>query len=259
MEFDFVSLADFLEELAERRGEELQAAATYLAGRLRASPSHEWLIDNPSAPYIKPASPEERRRLNRLLRYVAEHGHLEHPDTRPPLPTGATTYDRMYRAASPAEISPDPDRLYSIGGFHREEVEQIVGKDAVRAPEKAEAPRLGLSKREILAVTWPLPHGRNLEPLLSDVPKWLVPALTNRGSQGKGSSTWNPAAIADCLASKTHHKTWVINFGTLDFFIRKYFPAWIPEWERLSQYGAVNAALTTGNKYGTTAVNPRRY
>lgn len=136
MEIDFVSLADFLEELAEGRGEKLQGAATFLAGRLRASPSHEWLINNPSAPYIKPASPEERQRLTRLLRYVADHGTFEHPDTRPPVRTGATIFDHMYRAASPAEISQNPDRLYSIGGFHREEVEQIVGNNSARAPEK---------------------------------------------------------------------------------------------------------------------------
>lgn len=93
-----------------------------------------------------------------------------------------------------------------------------------------------LPKKDILSAPWPLPNGRQLAPLLSDVPKWLEPARVSRGSPGKGSSTWNPALLADCLATTSKGKTWVVNHLALTNFLNRYFQKWAAEWEELSEY-----------------------
>ena len=92
----------------------------------------------------------------------------------------------------------------------------------------------GISRREILAVDWPL-YGqfnqKSLSAALSDVPGWLKHARTARGSPGKASSRWNPAKLSDCLVSKKY-----ANQKAIGSFIGKYFAEWLPEWEKLQEY-----------------------
>ncbi|MEF8717240.1 MAG: hypothetical protein V5B35_05260 [Candidatus Accumulibacter necessarius] len=104
------------------------------------------------------------------------------------------------------------------------------------APEKAapEVTPTGIPKEEILAVDWPLFGQFNQESLstaLSDVPEWLKPARTARGSPGKASALWNPAKLADCIVSKKY-----ANQKAAVSFIGKYFADWLPEWEKLQEY-----------------------
>ena len=92
----------------------------------------------------------------------------------------------------------------------------------------------GISKREVLAVDWPL-HGqfnqKSLSAVLSDVREWLKPARTALGSPGKASALWNPAKLADCLVSKRY-----ANQKAIGLFLGRHFAEWLPEWERLQEY-----------------------
>lgn len=92
----------------------------------------------------------------------------------------------------------------------------------------------GITKREILAVDWPL-YGQfnqdSLSAALSDVREWMKPARTALGSRGKASALWNPAKLADCLVSKEYAKQ-----KALSSFIGKHFNEWLSEWEKLQEY-----------------------
>ena len=126
--------------------------------------------------------------------------------------------------------------------FLREDIQRLAGKFSATAaapsgaPEKAatEVTPTGIPKEEILAVDWPLFGQFNQESLsaaLSDVPEWLKPARTARGSPGKASALWNPAKLADCIVSKKY-----ANQKAAGSFIGKYFADWLPEWEKLQEY-----------------------
>lgn len=93
----------------------------------------------------------------------------------------------------------------------------------------------GLPKRDILAATWPLPGGRNLEGFLSDCPEWIKSARVSRGAPGRGSSTWNPATLAFCMAASSKGKTWQANKRALDNVIAKHFPEWDAEWQDIAE------------------------
>ncbi len=96
--------------------------------------------------------------------------------------------------------------------------------------------RKGESRNTILAAPWPeLPKKRKLEKLMSDVPAWLRGAIEDEG-KAPTPHTWNPAKIADALASTALHKDWTVNHALLTTFIQKHFPTYQAEWERLSEY-----------------------
>lgn len=98
----------------------------------------------------------------------------------------------------------------------------------------ANAAPVGIPKGEIVSVQWPL-YGQfnqvSLDAALSDVPTWLKPARSVRGSPGKGSSLWNPALIAACLLGKSY-----ANEKALCSFLGRSFAEWLPEWEKLQSY-----------------------
>lgn len=94
-------------------------------------------------------------------------------------------------------------------------------------------PRLGITKKEILAVEWPLRGSfsqESLERALSDVPQWLIRARVSKGSPGKASSLWNPAMVAACLVAQKHSAK-----KALDRFISSYFSDWLAEWDRCGE------------------------
>ena len=70
---------------------------------------------------------------------------------------------------------------------------------------------------------------------MSDVPDWLHGAIEDEG-KAPTPHTWNPARIADALASTAPRKKWTVNRALLTTFIQKYFPTFQDEWERLSEY-----------------------
>ena len=94
----------------------------------------------------------------------------------------------------------------------------------------------GCNKKEILSAAWPMPIGMTLEPFLSDVPVWLKPARTMRGTPGRGSSLWNPAQIAVCMVSPSKGRQWNGNRKSLHSFIRREFPEYLAEWEAASEH-----------------------
>ncbi len=98
------------------------------------------------------------------------------------------------------------------------------------------APVTGLPKKVILSAPWPLPDGKHLDRLLSDVPKWLAPAKVADGAPGKGPHTWNPAMMGYCMMTPDCRRKWVIKQQKMTVFLGKYFNEWLPEFERLCEY-----------------------
>lgn len=117
-----------------------------------------------------------------------------------------------------AELAPKP---------HTDVPEKVSPGDTAAQNESSQttAPK-PCTKREILAAAWPLPNSVKLEGLLSDVPQWLNPACVARGAPGRGSSLWNPAQIAVCLATKKS-----VKMTALTPVIRNSFPEFLNEWE----------------------------
>ena len=102
-----------------------------------------------------------------------------------------------------------------------------------RCDEAGKTTAVGLPRKEILLVNWPLRPPYTMESLsaaLSDVPKWLKHARVAQGSPGKASALWNPALIAISLAEKRH-----ANSQALTTFIRNNFSEWLDEWNRISE------------------------
>ncbi len=118
-------------------------------------------------------------------------------------------FPRPETAATPSE--PDAD-----GGTARQDED----------PQHA-----GVPLQSIKAAPWPLPFRyakKSFHRDLSDPPKWMQGARMSRGSSGRGrqSSTWNPALLAECLATKKS-----ANRGLLAQFIKLSFPAYLAQWD----------------------------
>lgn len=87
-------------------------------------------------------------------------------------------------------------------------------------------------KRQILEA-FPPPAGvskENWEKTLGDPPAWLIEGRVGPGCRGK-PSTWNPARFALCLASEDKMK-----IPALTVIIKRDFPAWLPEWRKMTEY-----------------------
>lgn len=96
------------------------------------------------------------------------------------------------------------------------------------------AAKLGLPRKSILTVNWPLIGSftqESLENALSDVPKWLAPARVAKGARGKGSALWNPTLLAECLRDRGY-----ANQKSLEVFIGQYFPEWLEDWKKHQDY-----------------------
>lgn len=106
------------------------------------------------------------------------------------------------------------------------------GATANSAPESTP---IGISKREILAVGWPLPQDAPpLQNILDEVPKWVEEACIKVGRRGKGadgSHLWNPAILAACLATTTPQKKWKANKAALTNLLSRSFPEYLQQWE----------------------------
>lgn len=93
------------------------------------------------------------------------------------------------------------------------------------------ATRRGVTKREILAVDWPL-HASfrqgSLENALGDVPDWLCGARMSIGGRGKGkgSNTWNPAALGAALVDRGYASK-----NAITRVIHQHFDDWLDDWE----------------------------
>jgi hypothetical protein len=89
----------------------------------------------------------------------------------------------------------------------------------------------GLSKREIMAVEWPLLGEytmASLDGALSTIPLWLQDSIVQRGKPGRGNSAlWNPAMIGICLVIKGHAQAKAITP-----LIRNNFGDWLLEWNQ---------------------------
>lgn len=100
-------------------------------------------------------------------------------------------------------------------------------------PQKEVVKAAGETKANILKADWPLSNRFNNDSLtraLSDIPKWLIPALVTRGKAGKQSSTWNPALIASALLDKNYATK-----SALDRHLKSHFPNHVDEWERINE------------------------
>lgn len=91
-----------------------------------------------------------------------------------------------------------------------------------------------VSKKEILAVLWPLTAKckkgiESFENALGDVPLWLLPAMVIRGKPGRnqGSHMWNPVTLVSCLYSHG----WVCHENKLQAIMEESFFDWLDEWE----------------------------
>jgi hypothetical protein len=102
-----------------------------------------------------------------------------------------------------------------------------------RIKEDPDAP-VPLTKQQMLAIRWPIRV--NLEKILSDPPNWAEEARVFRNPPGSGSSLWNPAVFAYCLATTSSGKRPKVRKEVLDSLIRKHFKAWIPAWEDLEHF-----------------------
>ncbi len=140
------------------------------------------------------------------------------------------------------DAAPPGSHSFSLPDVFRQTVTEIAQKTDTLPMVSAESQGqtatevtpTGISKREVLAVDWPL-HGlfnqESLSAALSDVREWLKPARTALGSPGKASALWNPAKLADCLVSKRY-----ANQKAIGLFLGRHFAEWLPEWERLQEY-----------------------
>ncbi|MFN4325264.1 MAG: hypothetical protein ACK4FP_05190 [Azonexus sp.] len=100
------------------------------------------------------------------------------------------------------------------------------------ATVKPKAAKSGVSKAEVLTVSWPIPDGApSISKILDKQPKWASAACAKVGSAGKGSHLWNPAVLAICLATRTPQKKWACRVDALDKLIRSRFPDFLDEWE----------------------------
>lgn len=89
--------------------------------------------------------------------------------------------------------------------------------------------------QDVKAQDWPIRETAKFKQssfrnALSDVPKWLEPAIVIRGKTGKSSTLWNPAMIAFCLM--TERKA---GKGALTTHIRAHFSDWLAEWEKMNE------------------------
>lgn len=125
------------------------------------------------------------------------------------------------------DLDLSPDDLAHL--FNPDDPESVSGEVSA-ATSTAER---GLSRREILAVGWPLldPFSNDsLAGALSDVPQWLESARVTRG-KARQSSTWNPARLAECLVSARHGLK-----APLGRFIEKHFPEFLDDWQRSQEF-----------------------
>jgi len=65
-------------------------------------------------------------------------------------------------------------------------------------------------------------------------PKWLLPALGQRGKRGT-SSLWKPLEIGHCLLAGVHNRPF-LSLRQLDAMIHKGFPEWLETWEEQTEY-----------------------
>jgi hypothetical protein len=112
-------------------------------------------------------------------------------------------------------------------------------RDAAHSGTTEKAAPIGVTKREILAVDWPLPPSApRLQNIIDSLPKWAEEACTKVGRVGKGadgSHLWNPAVLAACLTTTTAQKKWTVGKGTLTSFLRREFPDYLNQWEELAK------------------------
>lgn len=134
---------------------------------------------------------------------------------------------------------PDWDGLFSCAyvteQFEGEWFESLQSTSGT--PERAAPPehRWGVTKGEILEVTWPMPsNAPPLENILDEIPKWVDDACRKIGVRGKGaagSHLWNPAILAVCLSTPSRRRKWRVGEGTLTNFLRLHFSEYLKEWE----------------------------
>jgi len=184
-------------------------------------------LDDKQSPLLFPCTPAELLHFIDTARHdlygfcVPDAFRQAVTDTPPQVPDEAQDMQEQKPDASPAVCEEAPAQTDTAPS----------GAIENAAPKGTPA---GISKREVLAVDWPL-HGKfdqgSLSYALSDVPDWLKPARTERGSPGKASSLWNPAKLADCLVSKRY-----ANQKAIGQFLGRHFAEWLPEWDKLQEY-----------------------
>lgn len=121
-----------------------------------------------------------------------------------------------------------------------EEPEQGSTPGDVSAPD-ADAERMEGGAKEISAVPlqivkaapWPRPNGYTPESFhrdLSDPPKWMQTARISKGKPGRKqqSSTWNPALLAECLATNKG-----MSRHTLRRLLESSFPDFLEQWDAM--------------------------
>jgi len=107
------------------------------------------------------------------------------------------------------------------------------GKGDVEKVGAGEMALRGVSLQDVISNDWPIKEAPrftqgSFKNALSDVPKWLEPAIVGRGKPGRSSNVWNPAMIACCLKAKG-----ASGIGALTAHIRNHFPDWLAEWEEI--------------------------
>jgi hypothetical protein len=132
---------------------------------------------------------------------------------------------------------PKTDTAPVVSGESAEQIGTAHSGATEHAASKS-AP-IGISKREILSVDWPLPAGApTLQKIIDSLPKWVDEACTKVGRVGKGvngSHLWNPAILAFCLATKTPQKQWAVGKGALTHVLRLSFPDYLEQWEEAAK------------------------
>lgn len=174
----------------------------------------------------------DRERLESLLAKLEDHPQEERR--------------QLLDAAGLGHISAAPKPIKPLSGAHAHPLSHDTQRHATpyNAPAGDEnhkeqvavvAPKAlkkGVSKAEILTVSWPIPDGApSISNILDKQPKWAGEACIKVGRAGKGSHLWNPAVLAICLATRTPKKQWTCRVEALAKVIRSHFSDYIDEWE----------------------------